>query len=99
MTNQQLIDLFEGLGYTVRDDYSGRGMYGDTCIAVTLDRDENQTSVQLVIDVMLDILDQADTLDEAYDSAASMGQLFSSYEEDSMGCDSVLYFPRRKTNK
>lgn len=36
---QNVLDS-EGINYTSDDDYSGRGMYGATCTAFTLDRDE-----------------------------------------------------------
>jgi len=32
MTNEQFIDYLESAGADIRTDYSGRAMFGDTCV-------------------------------------------------------------------
>lgn len=75
-----LIDALENLGYEPRS-YSGRGMYGSHCVAVTLDRDTNAFTIgaQLVTEMG----------EEGGDEVADLD-----VRQDSMGLGTVLYFPR-----
>ena len=70
----------EAAGYKTRS-YSGRGMYGKRCLAVVF----KSTGA-----LMADILMAMDLCDEDRHEVA---QSFRRAHEDSMGRDSVIYFP------
>lgn len=81
MGPERLIDAIEGAGYDVRS-YSGRGMFGEECVAFEADGESAIAAVVKIIanagrddlDGLLDVLRRAST--------------------DSMGLGIVIYFPR-----
>lgn len=76
----------EGLNY--RENYSGRGMYGKSCVAV----DCNNPLVALA-GIFAYLVDSDDDID-GYDVLSTLGEP----REDSMGMGRVLYFPELKVN-
>ena len=77
--------VFEEAGYNCRS-YSGRGMYGEKCLAITLDRD---TSIgQFVGDVLFAAGSVGE--DGVFDILADA---FHDMKTDDMGLGSVCYFP------
>lgn len=74
-------------GLDCREDYSGRGMYGRSCIAITCDNPLNT-----LCELFAYIVDSDDDLD-GYDVQCALGES----KQDSMGMSSILYFPRLKT--
>lgn len=87
MTNDdinRIIDTVEDLGYLVRS-YSGRGMYGKSCVAIIIDRNKSEFEAGMEIATALASeecrMDLVDIL------------LSSRIRQDSMGRDSVVYFP------
>ena len=77
-----LQDVIENAGYETRS-YSGRGMYGKSCLGVQTDN---------VIDTLVDILHWAFGEGEDglfYDTAKAL----RSAKTDSMGMGSIIYFP------
>lgn len=80
-------DDFEDAAYQIdadiRDDYSGRGMYGDTCIGVTFDQyGGNEMELGVLLGQKLDA-------DDAYALARNA-------RSDSMGLGTIIYFPNFK---
>ena len=77
----------DGEGLDLREDYSGRGMYGKSCVAITCDN-----PLYTVCELFAYIVDSDDDLD-GYDVQCALGEP----KQDSMGMSSILYFPRLKT--
>jgi hypothetical protein len=86
-------------GYDTRS-YSGRGMYGEECLAVTLE--VGQTPFRF----FADMLDQVASLvssgmngeetDHLLDAISSLEACLRSAQTDSMGRGTVVYFPGTK---
>lgn len=77
-----------GIDYEIRDDYSGRGMYGDSCFGVVVEpSDEGR--------VLYAIGYAAGYCDADYDSddETDWDGLARSARTDSMGLSMILYFP------
>ncbi len=87
-----------GIGF--RNSYSGRAMYGRTCIAVTGSMDEIQKIVSAVAGELVDLvfeaaIDSDDNTNEAYatrDEIRDMMDQLTKYNWDSMGLDTVVYW-------
>lgn len=79
---QVLINAISDAGYQA-ESYSGRGMYGRTCVGVTVPRDTSP--FQLAAQIIASSDDPAEMADSLSDLRVN---------EDSMGFDTVVYFPR-----
>lgn len=77
----------EDKGLDFREDYSGRGMYGRSCMAITCDNPLNT-----LCELFAYIVDSDDDLD-GYDVRRVLGEP----KQDSMGMSSILYFPKMRT--
>ncbi len=75
------------------DDYSGRGMYGDTCPSLVYG------SQKEAINDMLNLLMLDDPGDENYEERQAIYEVLTRHEMDSMGRGVVLYFPALKVKK
>lgn len=93
---QELIDFITDAGYEVGEGYSGRGMYGDTCVSITISRDDNEAGV--VAAIMTAAVEGATDLEDAVNKTIELGRVFADSSTDSMGRDTILYFPRMKTS-
>lgn len=71
-------------GYNIRTDYSGRAMYGKTCVGVSGDN-----PMPFIIECMKNFMDMGDT-----DYASDFFELLQHHKTDSMGCGTIVYFPR-----
>lgn len=77
----KIIEEFcEEYGYSYRNDYSGRCMYGRCCVGIVC-QDVLETLVQLC----QYIVDTSDDVD--------LQEVLGSPRQDSMGLDSIIYFP------
>lgn len=84
MGAQALIDLLYDAGLEVREDYSGRGMYGKTCVGFVV---ENGAELRTVAELVGNEEDEY--------TRAELVILFRQARTDSMGRDStIVYFPR-----
>lgn len=87
MMNEELrtnIETFcEDNGYGYRDDYSGRGMFGRTCVGITCD--EPMRAVMELTAYLMEAMPEAG----GYDLVDTLG----TPKMDSMGCSSIVYFP------
>jgi hypothetical protein len=72
----------------VRDDYSGRGMYGERCLAIVTD--DSAWTLRGEIEEIRDTCKQFDQHDEADDLTLLLSKI---PREDSMGLSSVYYWP------
>jgi hypothetical protein len=77
-------EVFEDAGFECRS-YSGRGMYGRSCLGVELDRGIHLG--EFVSEVILELTHHP----EGYDQVAFA---FRSMKRDSMGLGEILYFPQ-----
>jgi len=82
MTFHELIEAFNAAGYEPRS-YSGRGMYGVKCLAVTCENPANM--IRRVIKVSVAYETREHTIDLIED--------LNNPQEDSMGTKSVVYWP------
>jgi hypothetical protein len=46
---ESIIEIMESAGYEVRRNYSGRGMFGATCVAVELDKSEDLWNISKLL--------------------------------------------------
>lgn len=76
-------DEADGVWYP---DYSGRGMYGETCLGVTV---ANPANFMLMLGWALGKLDE----ENAWVTDLS-ADLFDHVSQDSMGRQAIVYFPR-----
>lgn len=86
MNAEKLIDALKDAGHTPHS-YSGRAMYGRKCVAVTVRR--NVSAFRLAAEVAVALLDEDIT--QGPNDVEDLARL--SVCEDSMGLDSVVYFP------
>jgi len=84
-----LKDLIEGAGYETRS-YVGRGMQSP-CVGVVV-KGELGEFVASYMEVAGDLIDADGSLEEFSDAAAALRYM----KMDSMGRDTILYFPRVK---
>ena len=88
MTLQELI---EDLGYDTRS-YSGRGMYGTTCLGVSLDKNDLQFMLELG-HAMAEHNNEIDTDTPEGADEDELIRLPKRVSSDSMGLGSIVYFP------
>lgn len=87
-----LKNLLENNGYETRS-YSGRGMYGQTCLGV--ESDSPRDVIGMVVDILLDVVEnQYDVRnDDALNELQELGDVLKTAKQDSMGMGSIIYFP------
>lgn len=74
----------EDLAY--REDYSGRGMYGKTCVGITCDR-----PLSVLVSIFAYIMESNDEL-----SGDEVKHILGEPYEEAMGTRHILYFPSLK---
>lgn len=80
MTADRLEDILSEIGEVRR--YSGRGMYGAECPGVILEG----SLIGAAVDLLL--------LTEDRDEQEAIGKVIRGAKTDSMGVDTILYFPK-----
>ena len=92
--SRKLYDRLEEEGLQVRDNYSGRFMFGETCFGVVVDN--ITTAVYDVSEALREIIiaERRDDLDLAKEAADMLedGKL-TECRADNMGLDYIIYFP------
>ena len=83
----------------LRDDYSGRGMYGDTCWGVVGDeRNLNQFETQLAKAATLEEYKNLDNIVDAEEVldlfSEKLEEIQNLRREDSMGMSRIYYYPK-----
>lgn len=85
-----LVEIIESAGYEPYS-YSGRGMYGVSCVGFTVDREVGTMAA------LMDLIDNADCIDEPFEGVVNdLTRVIRYAQMDSMGLDTVIYFPRVK---
>lgn len=92
---RELDYLTGGLEFDFRSDYSGRGMYGATCIGFVIDS-QSVMALGIAIAHALDEVARLERL-RASDDESDVDELAAAFargvREDSMGLQSIVYFP------
>jgi hypothetical protein len=79
-------EFCDELGYDFRPHYSGRGMYGDTCIGIV----HADASFEVAMQMAVFIVDRAEDTDDAVNTLL----LFEGARYDNMAGDVITYWPR-----
>ena len=98
--SRKLYERLEEEGLNVRDDYSGRFMYGKLCFGVTVS--QLATALYDVTEALREIIikEKRDDLDLAKEAADMLedGKL-TEFKTDNMGLDYIIYFPHITVGK
>lgn len=96
---EQFIDELSG-HLAVRVDYSGRGMYGSTCVSINVDRDTRFGDVlEAIFEMGMNMEDVDRTQrDEDVELVNAIESFLRSAQTDGMGTGMVLYFPAADTS-
>lgn len=87
--------------FTIREEYSGRFMYGRTCLGVVMDWDEKERFLRNLHEAIVggeytdDELDELDDDErEEYNEACALAdRVVGKARTDSMGRSMIVYFP------
>lgn len=84
ITLSEAIQRFcEENGYSFREDYSGRGMFGKTCVGIAVDSQESYRIIAELVQELIVYYDFDDTVH-------ALGNICS----DSLGLGTIIYFPK-----
>ena len=72
-------DFCEQYNHELRDDYSGRRMYGDTCVGIVCDY-----PLEVLVELCQYLADN--DIDDFH-------EYLSGVRQDSMGMENIIYFP------
>lgn len=95
MNTKMIISAMREAGFNVRS-YSGRGMYGDSCVAVSCDENNISDVVLDIVSESMDLLDWYNPESDPDSIRDSIDELISSLKGakmDSMGLGYVVYWP------
>lgn len=82
-------DYLDDYSEAIRDDYSGRGMYGQVCVALSVDRLQDALAVVAALAVSVAVnTDEKDG--DGEDIAVEIGR---AAQLDSMGRGQIVYWP------
>jgi hypothetical protein len=84
MLDHEFQTIIEDMGYRTTK-YSGRGMYGEHCLGVDLDR--NQSVFELIADLIKS---------DARNHPAAFAALIRALRIDDLGLGTIAYFPTAK---
>jgi hypothetical protein len=90
------IEIAENISDDVRVDYSGRGMYGRTCVGFVGGVSD---LVAFVVDVTEEYAYQVERDGEVDPDLALIKNHLYGVEVDSMGTDSIFYWPTIRTEE
>ena len=90
METRKLQTLLEDAGYETQS-YSGRGMYGKSCLGVVTERPFRM--IADCTDVLADDLDGCLAEDAIHDELVALGEALRGARQDNMGRDIIVYFP------
>lgn len=79
-----------------RTNYSGRGMYGRSCLAVVFSADTVPAKLQMILNLVLGTVQTGDTSDQLFsiDDVMDLMDGGPAARIDSLGSDQVIYWPR-----
>jgi len=84
-TLEAISDFCEAHGYSFHEDYSGRGMYGQSCIGISF---RNASGFQIGVELALHLMEHCED-----DAPNLLEELTRQYREDQLGLGSIIYFP------
>ena len=89
--SRKLYERLEEEGLSVRDDYSGRCMFGRTCFGIVVDN--IATAIYDLANILQSIIDEAPESDLADDAEALIEyDGFNTCSTDNMGLQYIVYF-------
>lgn len=88
MNARLLIDAIESAGYSAQE-YSGRGMFGKTCVGMDVPRGTPMFTAAL--EVARELMNEGSSEDEAWSLLDELSRMPAS--QDSLGLGSVVYWP------
>lgn len=86
---QWFADILNEAGYNVRS-YSGRFMYGRSCLGFVVD---DGTAMEALGEVLENITNGEHDTDKILDRVSDLGSLLRETRQDSMGLGTIVYFP------
>lgn len=98
ISRRRLEDALEAAGvteYSLRDDYSGRYMYGDTCLGIVVPSAASLLAVFAVLGG--EVRNMFDDDDDEYEGADEyvdrLVEFANAARTDNMAYDTIVYFP------
>jgi hypothetical protein len=95
-------EIIENAGYEYQDDYSGRGMYGKTCVGISTDDDLSEVIGNLFrsfSDIYFDT-DGSNVDQEVYQTTFNeFCEIIKNTSSDSLGLGSIYYWRYFKTDE
>lgn len=89
--SRKLYERLEEEGLSVREDYSGRCMFGRTCFGIVVDN--IATAIYDLANILQSIIDEAPESDLADDAEALIEyDGFNTCSTDNMGLQYIVYF-------
>jgi len=89
MTTEEFTEILESGTNEIINDYSGRGMFGETCVGFTA------ADIREAFGVFADCLSEIEDADER----DAFVKCFRYVQTDSMGFDTIFYFPQMRTTE
>lgn len=83
-------NAIENAGYATRS-YSGRGMYGKSCLGFETSR--GQSAIRATAEIMADLAETCQYDSDDKIEISDFLEFFSDVKEDSMGLGMIIYFP------
>lgn len=91
MDTSTFIEIIREAGYEPYS-YSGRNMYGDSCVGFTTDDTLPATIANLLNSVLYEMISDEETIEKV----TSLTKIIRNATTDNMGLSTVVYFPRVK---
>lgn len=88
LSGKQLIEVI-GWAEFKAQKYSGRGMYGSECVGFTA-----KSEIKAVAKIVLETVNIGGWSGELDEDIASICEALEDAQTDSMGLDTIIYFPR-----
>lgn len=85
--------------FNISYSYSGRSMYGDTCVSVTMGRDDARLGdvLEAIFEIGINLGGVENPGEEDLKLVNAIDEILRSASMDSMGTGTVLYFPAANT--
>jgi len=87
-TAELLKEASHASGADFREDYSGRGMFGKSCVGIV-----GGNILEIVHEIVLCVSGEVSNLEEFQDEIGEILEELTNYREDSMGLDKIIYWP------
>lgn len=88
--SKQIIEACHDIGHEIRNDYSGRCMYGERCFGIETD---GKIPTDIIFFVAREYIDELAMEDVEDDTLEDLERVFQDMRSDSMGLGMIYYFP------